>query len=62
MSLKHSRSMSRTFVCFNQYIAFFRKVLLDPHPEDLDYAPLPEERPGGFNWGAAANEGQQRPR
>ncbi|CAB3375834.1 Hypothetical predicted protein [Cloeon dipterum] len=33
------------------------KVLLDPHPEDADYAPLPEERPGGFNWG---NQQQQQ--
>ena len=27
------------------------KVLFDPAPEDPDYNPLPEERPGGFNWG-----------
>jgi Derlin-2/3 len=29
----------------------FLKTLLDPHPEDADYAPMPEERPGGFDWG-----------
>uniref|UniRef100_A0A224XIT1 Derlin n=1 Tax=Panstrongylus lignarius TaxID=156445 RepID=A0A224XIT1_9HEMI len=29
----------------------FLKALLDPVPEDPDYTALPEERPGGFNWG-----------
>ncbi|KAL1140539.1 hypothetical protein AAG570_000469 [Ranatra chinensis] len=27
------------------------KSLLDPLAEDADYSALPEERPGGFNWG-----------
>lgn len=30
-----------------------RKNLLDEYPEDPDYTPLEEDRPGGFNWGAA---------
>ena len=27
------------------------KVLCDEAPEDPNYAPPPEERPGGYNWG-----------
>ncbi|KAK0178561.1 hypothetical protein PV327_007439 [Microctonus hyperodae] len=27
------------------------KKLFDEHPEDSDYTPLPEDRPGGFAWG-----------
>ncbi|KDR23092.1 derlin-2 isoform X2 [Zootermopsis nevadensis] len=27
------------------------KSLFDAHPQDPDYTPLPEDRPGGFNWG-----------
>merc|ERR1712113_1171522 len=30
------------------------KVLCDEAPEDPHYAPPPEERPGGYNWGEAA--------
>lgn len=30
---------------------FYRKRLFDEAPEDSNYAPLPEDRPGGFNWG-----------
>ncbi len=33
------------------------KVLCDPAPEDPTYNPLPEERPGGFDWGNRAQEG-----
>lgn len=29
----------------------FLKRLLDEVPEDSSYNPLPEDRPGGFNWG-----------
>lgn len=29
----------------------FLKRLLDEAPEDISYNPLPEDRPGGFNWG-----------
>lgn len=31
------------------------KTLFDAHPEDPDYSPPPEDRPGGFNWGREAN-------
>ncbi|XP_034951647.1 derlin-2 [Chelonus insularis] len=31
------------------------KKLFDERPEDPDYAPLPEDRPGGFIWGAGAD-------
>ena len=33
------------------------RLLCDPAPEDPDYNPPPEERPGGFDWG---NNGQQQ--
>ena len=33
---------------------FSRKWLFDSPPENPDYRPLPEERPGGFNWGEGA--------
>lgn len=33
----------------------FLKKLFDEHPEDPDYAPLPEDRPGGFVWGQGAD-------
>jgi Derlin-2/3 len=38
-------------------------LLFDSHTEDPNYNPLPEERPGGFDWGAGeaqAAEGEQR--
>ncbi|XP_074093856.1 derlin 2 isoform X2 [Cotesia typhae] len=31
------------------------KNLFDEHQEDSDYAPLPEDRPGGFAWGQGAD-------
>lgn len=31
--------------------------MFDSHTEDPNYNPAPEERPGGFEWGAA---GEQR--
>ncbi|XP_043465833.1 derlin-2 [Leptopilina heterotoma] len=31
------------------------KTLFDAHNDDPDFTPLPEDRPGGFNWGRAAN-------
>jgi Derlin-2/3 len=33
----------------------FRKTIFDGPVEDPNYHPLPEDRPGGFNWG----EGEQ---
>ena len=35
----------------------FLRVLCDPAPEDPNYDPLPEERPGGFDWGNDAGDG-----
>jgi hypothetical protein len=37
------------------HICLPRKYLIDHHHDDPNYDPLPEDRPGGFNWG----EGQQ---
>lgn len=31
-----------------------RRNLFDPTEEDPGYNPLPEDRPGGFDWGAGA--------
>ena len=38
----------------------FLKLLCDPAPEDPNYQPLPEDRPGGFQWGGdnAGADGQ----
>ena len=36
----------------------FLRVLCDPAPEDPNYDPLPEERPGGFDWGNDNNGGE----
>lgn len=33
------------------YVFHCRRKLFDEAPEDSSYAPLPEDRPGGFNWG-----------
>lgn len=39
----------------------FIKRLFEGGPaNDPNYQPLPEERPGGFNWGEGAAQGQQR--
>ena len=41
------------------YTPMFLKVLCDPAPEDPGYVPLPEDRPGGFDWGAAQLRGEE---
>lgn len=33
------------------FACFFRKTIFDGAPVDPEYTPLPEDRPGGFNWG-----------
>jgi len=48
---------------FPQQIGGFRllrtpqilKIIFNSHTEDTDYTPLPEDRPGGFNWGQVPN-------
>ena len=37
----------------------FRKLLFDGPQNDPNYAPLPEDRPGGFDWGDGRPLGQQ---
>ena len=39
-------------------IHIFRKAIFDNQPVDSEYNPLPEDRPGGFDWGE--NEAQPR--
>ncbi|KAG0413273.1 hypothetical protein HPB47_009577, partial [Ixodes persulcatus] len=34
-----------------------RKYLFEGAPADPDYQPLPEDRPGGFNWRDNENRG-----
>ena len=34
------------------------KVLCDEAPEDPNYAPPPEERPGGYDWGQGGAQDQ----
>lgn len=33
--------------------------LFDEVPEENNYAPLPEDRPGGFNWGEERAQNNQ---
>jgi len=35
----------------NYYIDFCSKTIFDGPADDPNYNPLPEDRPGGFNWG-----------
>lgn len=39
----------------------FRRTIFDANPDDPDYTPLPEERPGGFEWGRNAQENNGEP-
>ncbi|EDO47541.1 predicted protein [Nematostella vectensis] len=38
----------------------FLKALFDGHQDDPNYQPLPEDRPGGFNWGEGQEVGPER--
>ena len=38
---------------------FFSKYLFDAPHEDPNYNPLPEDRPGGFEWGQGAQVGDR---
>ncbi|ODN03412.1 Derlin-2 [Orchesella cincta] len=40
----------------------FLKQLFDPVEEDPNYNPLPEDRPGGFDWGAPRPQPEQEQR
>ena len=47
-------------ISYCSYVIFLRrKWLFDAQPEDPDYNPLPEERPGGFDWGDGVAAGGQ---
>ena len=35
--------------CF--FFVFHRRYMFDSHQDDPNYNPLPEDRPGGFDWG-----------
>lgn len=37
------------------FMLFYRTYLFEGAPEDPNYNPLPEDRPGGFNWGEQQN-------
>lgn len=51
MMLLQFRYANRQKYTYIGNTVFFRKSLFDAHPQDPDYTPLPEDRPGGFNWG-----------
>ena len=38
-----------------------RKYIFEARVEDANYNPLPEERPGGFNWGEGQRVGENPP-
>ena len=40
---------------FSLLLLYFRRYFFDGPQNDPNYAPLPEDRPGGFAWG----EGRQ---
>lgn len=42
------------FQTYSKSFTFCRKLLFDTHVEDVNYNPAPDERPGGFDWGAGA--------
>ena len=44
--------------CILIYLLVFSKWIFDGPVEDPDYAPLPEERPGGFAWGEGERLGR----
>ena len=49
----------RAYVCKLCNVLFLlNKVIFDGTPEDPNYNPLPEERPGGFEWGAGGENGR----
>lgn len=41
------------------YSFFFRKAIFDGNEDDPNYNPLPEDRPGGFNWGEGQRAGER---
>lgn len=42
------------------YSFFGRRKIFDESPEfDSNYTPLPEDRPGGFNWGEEQAQNNQ---
>ena len=47
----------RTFTSI-EIFKFILQTLFDGEPEDPNYNPLPEERPGGFDWGAAGENAE----
>lgn len=49
------RLLMISMIMFNLFLFLLSKTLFDAHPEDPDYTPPPEDRPGGFNWGQEAD-------
>lgn len=43
------------FISTKIFMLFCRTYLFEGAPEDPNYNPLPEDRPGGFNWGEQQN-------
>ena len=51
--------VSCSFLLPQFYCIVTRKVLFDGAQNDPNYNPLPEDRPGGFEWGDGQPLGQQ---
>lgn len=50
-------TISSVYTCIFISFDWFRKWIFDPVHEDPAYNPLPEERPGGFQWGGGERLG-----
>ena len=48
-----------SFVLKSNCLFYFRKSLLETPEQDANYDPLPEERPGGFDWGQGERAGDR---
>lgn len=55
ISLKLGIEIGLMFISTNIFMLFCRTYLFEGAPEDPNYNPLPEDRPGGFNWGEPQN-------
>ena len=55
---RHQNGMKNYLVC-NEFVFIFSKYLLEGPEQDSNYDPLPEERPGGFDWGQGERLGDE---
>ena len=53
------RSVSFAFILGRCLFFYSSKYLLEGPEQDSNYDPLPEERPGGFDWGQGERLGDE---